>query len=151
MLNAHFLLTLSALADTYSQFGVVVNIAQMVHLLPHKRYELFVEAVEHFEKMKQCLTDHTKCNSLAPEGRGQRCLWPLNHGDKSSLRGKNEIGEIPIILQHAIQAAGLQSETRRQTTIMIDNNMHDAEAKSDEQILSLLVEIHGGLKLDVYD
>lgn len=50
ILNVYFLFLLSGLADLYGQFGVVVNIAQMVHLLPHERYELFVEAGDLFEK-----------------------------------------------------------------------------------------------------
>ncbi|CAB4009077.1 Hypothetical predicted protein [Paramuricea clavata] len=66
ILNVHFLLNLSGLADAYEQFGAVVNVAQMVQLLPHERYEMFMEA-----KI--------------------RCLWPLNHEDKKTLKDKNEI------------------------------------------------------------
>jgi hypothetical protein len=100
--------------------------------------------------MKECLNDHTKCDSLAPKGRKERCLWPLNHGDKTSFKKKNEIRGIPIILQHGIQAADLQIETRRQRIDMaaIDN---DADKISDNKLLSLLEEIHTGLKSEVYD
>ena len=34
--NVHFLLNLSGLADAYRHFGAVVNVAQIVHLLPHE-------------------------------------------------------------------------------------------------------------------
>eukprot|EP00112_Aurelia_sp_Birch-Aquarium-sp1_P002197 Seg1236.6 transcript_id=Seg1236.6/GoldUCD/mRNA.D3Y31 product="hypothetical protein" protein_id=Seg1236.6/GoldUCD/D3Y31 len=72
ILNAHFLLNLSGLADAYGQYGVVVNTAQMVHLLPHKRYELFMKAVNQFGKICQCLNDHRKCQSFATPGK--KCL-----------------------------------------------------------------------------
>ncbi len=36
ILNTRFLLTLSGLADAYGQFGLIVNIAQMVHPLSHE-------------------------------------------------------------------------------------------------------------------
>ncbi|CAL4121155.1 unnamed protein product, partial [Meganyctiphanes norvegica] len=65
ILNVHFLLNLSGLADAYGQFGAVVNVAQMVHLLPHERYELFMKAVERLADMINCLSDHSKCPSFA--------------------------------------------------------------------------------------
>ena len=44
-----FLLNLSGLADVYEQFGAVFNVAQMVHLLPHKRYELYMKVAERLD------------------------------------------------------------------------------------------------------
>ena len=91
ILNTCFLITLSCLADAYGQFGLIVNVAQMVHLLPHERLELFMEAVDVLPKIEECLDDHSKCNSLAPESKKQRCLWPLNQADKKGLKEMNEI------------------------------------------------------------
>ena len=49
ILNVQFLLVLSGLADIYSQFGVVVNITQLVQLLPHKRFDRFMESCGSFQ------------------------------------------------------------------------------------------------------
>ena len=108
-----------------------------------------MEAVDVLSKMEKCLDDHSKCDSLAPESRKQRCLWPLNHADKKGLNEKNEIRGIPVVSPCGIQAAGLQSETRsRSVTVRMKP---DAESTSNKQILCLLGEIHSGLKSDVYD
>ena len=40
ILRLDFLLTLSGLADIYDQFGVIVQVTQMVHLLPHERLDM---------------------------------------------------------------------------------------------------------------
>ena len=112
ILNVHFLLNLSGLADAYGQFGAVINVAQMVHLLPHERYEMYMNAVGKLEKMAQCLSDHSKCESLVPLGEKIRCLWSMKHKDKTSLKEKNEIRSIPIVSSHEIQAAALQTLTR---------------------------------------
>ena len=119
ILNVHFLLVLSGLADIYSQFGVVVNITQLVYLLPHERFDHFMKAVDLFNIMEQSLCDRSKCDSLAPEGTGQRqkCLWPFYHKSKETLQERNEIRGIPIFLQYAVQSASLQSETRRQSVV----------------------------------
>ena len=150
ILNVDFLLVLSGLADVYSQFGVVVNISQLVHLLPHERYERFMKAVDHFQSMGQSLCDHRKCELLAPEGADQKCLWPIYHKSKETLQERNEIGNIPIFMQYGVQSAGLQSETRRQSANARSNN-RDAEENADKKIQSLVEEIHQGLKFEVYD
>ena len=54
ILIMQFLLNLSGLADVYGQFGAVVNVAQMFHLLPHERYELYMKDVEKLD-MTKCL------------------------------------------------------------------------------------------------
>ena len=107
ILNVHFLLNLFGLADAYGQFGAVINVAQMVHLLPHERHKMYMDAVDKFKKMAQCLTDHSKCESLVTPGQKIRCLWPMNHKDKTSLKEKNEIRGIPVISSYEVQAAGL--------------------------------------------
>ena len=112
ILNAHFLSLFSGLADIYSQFGVVVNILQLALLLPHERFEHFMKAVDIFQRMEQSLCDHRKRESLAPEGTDQKCLRPMYHKSKETLQDRNEIRSIPILLQYAVQSAGLQSETR---------------------------------------
>jgi hypothetical protein len=149
--NVHFLLNLSGLADAYGQFGAVVNVAQMVHLLPHERYEMFMEAVGELDKMAKCLSDHCKCDSLVIPGKKMRCLWPMNHKDKKTLAKENEIQGILIIQSHGIHAAGLQTQTRRENEQNQINKGIDAEKTSNKQLQLLINELHTGLKTEVYD
>ena len=65
-----FLLNLSGLADVYEQFGALVNFAQMFHLLPHERYELYMKDVERLDMIK-CLSDHRKCKSYVAGEKSQ--------------------------------------------------------------------------------
>ena len=45
ILNVDFLLCLSGLVDIYEQFGVIVQVTQMVHLLPLERMDLYRKIV----------------------------------------------------------------------------------------------------------
>jgi hypothetical protein len=108
-----------------------------------------MKAVDLFKIMEQSLCDHSKCDSLVPEGTGQKCLWPMYHKSKETLQERNEIRSIPIFLQYAVQSAGLQSETR--SVVARNNNRGDAEESADKKIKSLLQEIYQGLKFEVYD
>ena len=87
ILNVHFLLNLSGLADAYGQFGAVVNVAQMVHLLPHERYELYMKAVEHLADMTKCLSDHSKCVAFAVEENKDKT--EKSNGKRKEIQGKN--------------------------------------------------------------
>ena len=112
ILDVHFLLNLSGLADVYEQFGAIVNIAQMVHLLPHERYELYMDAVDKLDNMAKCLSDHSKCSSVIGPPKKVGSLWLLNHADKNTLIDKSETRGIPVMSQYGTDAAGLQCQTR---------------------------------------
>ena len=100
ILNVSFLLTLSGLGDIYQQYGKIVNVAQMVRLLPHERYDLFMKAVNEYEPMLSCLDDHSKCNILLPN-EDDSCYWPLYHADQKTLRESQMIRgiKVPYLLQ----------------------------------------------------
>ena len=115
------------------------------------RYEMFMEAVGELDKMAKCLSDHCKCDSLVIPDKKIRCLWPLNHEDKKTLEEKNDIRGIPIISNHGIQTAGLQTQTRRENEQNQINKGIDAETTSDKQLQLLINELHNGLKTEVYD
>ena len=87
ILNVHFLLNLSGLADAYGQFGAVVNVAQMVHLLPHERYELYMKAVEHLADMTKCLSDQSKCGVFVVKENKDKT--EKSNGKKKEIQGKN--------------------------------------------------------------
>ena len=97
ILNVHFLLLLSGLADVYDQYGVVVNVAQKVHLLPHQRLDQFNQAVSVFKDMLECLEDHSMCAKFFNSSRKGKCLWPLNRMDKRTLEEESQIMGLDII------------------------------------------------------
>ena len=66
ILNTDFLLSLSGLTDIYENFGAIVQITQMVHLLPHERLDLYNTAVQRLTDMGHC-QDHQDCARYAKE------------------------------------------------------------------------------------
>ena len=151
ILKVHFLLNLSGLADVYGQFGAVINVAQMVHLLPHERHKMYMDAVGKLGNMARFLSDHSKCESFSTVDEKVRCLWPMNHKDKTSLKERNEIRGIPVISSHEIEAAGLQTLTRRERERDEIRKGVDAQQTSDKQLQFLINELYNGLKTEVYD
>ena len=151
LLNVHFLLTLAGCTDVYGQYGKIVNVAQIVNLLPHERLELFMKEVNFLEKMKKCLSDHKKCSNYVDEKAKTRCLFPLLHADRDSLQTKGEIQKIPVVDQSAAIAAGLQSRTRHMgRQAKIAQNV-DAEKQVDKRLQMLISTLHSGLKDKVFD
>ena len=149
--NVHFLLTLSGLADAYDQYGIIVNVAQKVHLLPHERLDQHNLGVGVLKYMLDCLEDHSKCSRFSKPDSKVKCLWPLNHNDKKTLADNKKIREISIANQHQIRAAGLSVKTRQATLEQFLHSEEDAIAKSDKQLIVLVKELFRGLSEDVYD
>ena len=75
----------------------------------------------------------------------------MNHKDKTSLKEKNEIRGIPVISSYEVQAAGLQTLTRRERQQNEIRKGVDAEKTSDKQLELLLNERYNGLKTEVFD
>ena len=46
-----FLLSLSGLSEIYEQFGVIDQMTQMVHLLPHERMDLYNKSADNLRSM----------------------------------------------------------------------------------------------------
>ena len=149
ILNTDFLLSLSGLTDIYENFGAIVQITQMVHLLPHERLDLYNTAVQRLTDMGHC-QDHQDCARYAKESDKKKCLWPLNHEDKKTLKENGKIRGLPIKNQVPERAGGLQVLTRRQVyekSIMAED---DTEKKTDKKLLSVVQCLSRGLKLNVY-
>ena len=151
ILNVHFLLTLSGLADAYDQYGKIVNIAQKVHLLPHERLDQHNQGVGVLHCMVDCLQDHEKCAQFSRPDSKIKCLWPLNHSDKRSYADHKKIRSVTVVNQQQIRAAGLNVRTRQTTVEQILHSGEDAVAKSDKQLTELIKELANGLGNEVYD
>ena len=151
LLNVRFLLTLAGCADIYDQYGKIVNVTQIVNLLPHERLELFTKEVNVLQAMVKCLTDHENCGKFVDEKAKVKCLFPIFHDDKESLSTKGEIRNVPVLDQNAVVAADLLSRTRnmrRQATILQSVN---AEKQVEERLSMLVSTLYSGLKDEVFD
>ena len=150
ILNLAFLLTLSGLVDLYEQFGAIVQITQMVHLLPHERLDLYNKAVGRMKHMAFALEDHSNCEKFLPPDSKIKCLWPKNHEVKKSLADKKEIRGLKILGQHPVRAAGLGVTTRKQAEENIVLAGKDPEKTSNERLLKFVKELATDLSTKVY-
>ena len=150
ILNVVFMLTLSGLVDLYEQFGTIVQITQMVHLLPHERLDLYNKSVGHMRNMALALEDHKNCEKYLQPDTKIKCLWPKNHGDKKSLLESKEIRGLKIVGNHPVRAAGLAVTTRRQTEEITVLAGKDPEKTSNERLLKLVKELSTDLNNQVY-
>jgi hypothetical protein len=145
IMNTRFQLTLSSLADIYDQFGKVVNVAQMVHLLPHVRMDLYFKAVGEFKLMEKYIEHHSNCKADSVQ-----CPWKLNHTDKITLDTHKTIMELPVLDEHEEKAAGLQCITRYLRKEKEEKRSEGAVYTSDNQLVALVKAIHEGLSTEVY-
>ena len=149
ILSLDFLLTLSGLADIYDQFGAVVQVTQMVHLLPHERLDVYNKAVGQLKAMALC-QDHASCASLCEKDAKVQCLWPLNHADKKSFEDKGKIRDLTVINKHGIRAGGLQVATRKEANDRQVRAGEDTVKESDKKLLNVVRELGVGLSKEVY-
>ena len=97
--------------------NIFFQITQMVHLLPHQRYDLYQKAVNILSSMAETLQDfgvccdavncHEKekrgetstCEPLLPDDHKEvhnKCLWKRNHASKASLKQSNTIMKLSV-------------------------------------------------------
>lgn len=144
ILNVEFLLTLSGLVDIYEQFGAIVQVTQMVRLLPHERYDLYTKGMKHMKDMALTL-DHNNCGAVCGQ---EQCLWPTNHADKKSLKDKSSIRNLPVLESQCVGNAGLGTATRR--NVKVSDSVEKTVERSDSLLKELVNELHKGLSEDVY-
>lgn len=157
--NLNFLLTLSGLVDIYEKFGAIVQVTQIVHLLPHERLDLYTEAVSRLKNMALA-QDHNNCEKFFKPEEKIKCLWPMNHADKKSYMEKIMIRDMPILDKHGVEAAGLGLFTRRQAgenivraredIVRAREDTESTEKKIDKRLLNLVKELSAGLSEKVY-
>ena len=147
ILSVDFLLTLSGLADIYDKFGMIVQVTQMVHLLPHERLDMYYKAVKQMRSMALC-QDHSKCAEFSD--RGAKCLWPLNHEDKRTFSEKGKIRDLTVINKQGIRSAGLQVVTRREAGERLVRAGENTVEESDAKLAQVVKELSAGLLKEVY-
>ena len=144
--NEDFILLLSGTADIYEIFGVAVQAAQSVHLLPHERLDLFDRTVALMKSMGDTL-DHKDCPQPKP---GRKCLFAHSHADKKSLQETRTIRGLKIENKSPLRAAGLQVVTRSMHAEKIISMSADIVAKTDEKLKQLVEELSKRLETEVY-
>ena len=149
ILNLDFLLILSGLADIYEKYGHIVQVTQMVRLLPHERLDLYNEAVNSLRNMAHCLNHHN-CEQYSLSDDKVKCLWPLSPKDKLTYAEEGTIRGLPIRTQHSVPAAGLQVRTRRQTAEVQTRKGEDVVKVTDEKLLKVVKELATRLSKEVY-
>ena len=149
ILSLDFLLCLSGLADIYEQFGAIVQVTQMVHLLPHERLDMYSKAVKKLSNMALCL-DHENCAELSEHDTKGNCLWSLYHADKKSFREKGKIRDLTVVNKHGVRAAGLQVATRRESGDRLVRSGDDTVKGCDSKLCSVVRELTRGLSKEVY-
>ena len=149
ILNLSFVLNLSGLVDIYEQFGAIVQVTQMVTLLPHERLDKYTRAVQRLKNMALC-QDHKNCAQFFSEEEKKKCLWPMNHADKRSYREEKSVRGMAILDQHGVRAAGLSILTRRQKGENFVTSKVDAEKSSDAKLLVVVHRLGAGLSDEVF-
>ena len=89
LLNAATILKLAATSDVYNQFGRLVNICQIVNLLPHERLDKVEDVLLHMGKMTASCTAHERCPR-------DDCHWPNYHAAKETYLQNQTIKGVPI-------------------------------------------------------
>ena len=151
--------------------NIFFQITQMVHLLPHQRYDLYQKAVNVLSSMAETLQDLGACcgavNCHEKEERGEtsicetlpsddhnevhdKCLWKRNHASKASLKQSNTIMKLSVTDTYGVPAAGLQVITRRTYKDIVANNKEDVEVKTNTKLIELTKDISGRLTEDVF-
>ena len=147
LVNVHFLLRLSGCSDIYGQYGKIVNVAQIVNLLPHERYDKFMAEVEILHDMEACIYDHEKCTRDVD----RKCLFPLLHNDRKSLKDMGKIQGVVIVNQAPVAAAGLERSTRNMVKEANTLQNDPTEKHVEDKLKVLLTTLYAGLKNEVFD
>ena len=146
ILSLDFLLTLSGLADIYDQFGCIVQITQMVHLLPHERLDKYNKALKQLRSMALC-QDHTNCAvQFSDENAEDKCVWPVSHADKKTFQEKGKIRDLTVVNKHGIRAAGLQVATRKETGGRLVRAGEDTVKQSDSKLFEVKRAFKGSVQ-----
>ena len=100
-------MSLSGLSDIYEQFGVIVQVTQMVHLLQHEIMDLYNKSVDSLRSIALSV-DHKNCAQFSEKDAKRKCLWPLYHADMQSFKEKGTVRDLPIQNKHGVRS-GVQS------------------------------------------
>jgi hypothetical protein len=143
LLNKQFLLRLGAEADIYNQYGVLINIAQTVDILPHDCLDGIDAIINHLEQMKITMK-HTNCVTNNP------CKWPVYHQAVDTLKQRGEIYGVVVLDDYPVRSGIGANQTRKMTNFLITSAKKDVLESVERQASDLLQKLISGLKTDVF-
>ena len=94
--------------------------------------------------------DHKNCAQCSEKDAKRKCLWPLYHADKQSVKETGTVRELPIQNKHGVRAGGLQATTRRQAQERLVKAGENTEKKCEDKLLSVVKDLAVGLAKKVY-
>ena len=114
ILNKQFLLRLAAEAEIYNIYGILINYAQIVDILPHERLDEIDASIKFFDEMGKYI-DHDMCI----QSNAQVCRWPKYHTALKSLADHGQIFGVNVIDDYPSRG-GLGVNTTRSITYFLD-------------------------------
>jgi hypothetical protein len=169
IMNYLFCLSLSALVDTYRVYGSISNILQIINILPHERYEMFINKLAKFRDMKNyvdledypCLMvverdevaedikEILEKEEDVKEILEEICCWPALHADTRDMLKKGKYRG--VVLGQLTMDPTNTREGRQQATQWLEEDRQSTAIKvyrRAEELVSFLVE---GLGEKVYN
>ncbi len=105
---------LAAEADIYNIYGILINYAQIVDILPHEILDEIDASIKFFDEMGKYI-DHDMCI----QSNGQVCRWPKYHTALKSLADHGQIFGVNVIDDYPSRG-GLGVNTTRSITYFLD-------------------------------
>ena len=143
LLNKQFLLRIGAEADIYNQYGILINIAQTVDILPHDRLDGIDRTITHLEEM-QLSIKLENCDKSKP------CKWPVYHNALQSLERESKIYDVVVIDDYPGRSGIGAHHTRKVTDFMTKSENINVKESVQKQAVSLLKKLISGFKTDIF-
>ena len=141
-------LHLSGSCDVYERFGHEINILQTVNMLPHTKYDNFVEIAVNGLKTMSETVDPADC-SCQGKFESTNCLWKILHKDLKDINEHNQYRGVPVGRLMADELHTRQGRRREQENLLLDKK--GLVKKCLKQLSELADEMSKKLLKDVFD
>ena len=145
--NLKFVLALSGSCDIYIRFGHAVNLLQKVSILPHTKFDNFVEIVSGLKVMSTTV-DPTLC-SCHQDINSTQCLWPNLHKDSREVSEKSTFRGVTVGNLMSNELSTRAGERRNETNLLLDKK--GVMKKSFEELRRYSDVLGTNLLAKVYD
>ena len=119
ILNLKFVLQLSGSCDIYNRFGHGINILQTVNMLPHTKFDQFVDVVTSGLSSMADTVDPKLC-PCDQNVNSDKCLWPLLHKDLREVATKLTYRGVTIGNLMANELSTRAGERRTKENMLLD-------------------------------
>ena len=147
LFNLKFVLQLSGSCDIYNRFGHAVNILQTVNMLPHIKFDKFVDIVSGLTTMATT-ADPQDC-ICHQQAKSDKCLWPILHKDMQEVESKSTYRGVTIGNLVANELSTRAGDRRAQENLLL--NQKGVSDKCVEQLKKYSESLGSSLLAKVYD